>query len=53
MALRKNNLSFVPQEFYEVIKKCRKNKFILNEMKRKKFVSTDKSLENAIFNTLT
>lgn len=51
MALRKNNLLFVPQEFYEVIRKCRKNKFILNEMKSEEFIST-KPLENATFKRL-
>ena len=32
MALRKNNLMYVPQDYYETIKACRKsNKFILNK----------------------
>ena len=35
MALRKNNLMYVPQDFYETIKTCRKsNKLILTKMKR-------------------
>lgn len=49
MALKKNNLLYVPQDYYKIIKKCRKgNNFILNEMRQEDFVST-KLLEDAIF----
>lgn len=52
MALRKNNLMYVPQDYYETIKKCRKsNKFILTKMKREDFFST-KPLEEAIHKRL-
>lgn len=49
MALKKNNLLYVSQDYYKIIKKCRKgNNFILNEMRQEDFVST-KLLEDAIF----
>lgn len=49
MALKKNNLLFVPQDYYKIIKNCRKgNNFIVTEMKQEDFVST-KLLEDAIF----
>ncbi|KYQ50443.1 hypothetical protein ALC60_10456, partial [Trachymyrmex zeteki] len=49
MSLKKNNLLFVPQDYYNVIKKCRKgNNFILNEMKQEDFIST-RFLEDAVF----
>uniref|UniRef100_A0A1B0FA47 Uncharacterized protein n=1 Tax=Glossina morsitans morsitans TaxID=37546 RepID=A0A1B0FA47_GLOMM len=52
MALRKNNLIYVPQDYYETIKTCRKsNKFILTKMKREDFFST-KPLEEAIHKRL-
>ncbi|EFN66704.1 hypothetical protein EAG_00309, partial [Camponotus floridanus] len=35
MSLKKNNLLFVPQDYYNIIKKCRKgNNFIVNEMRQ-------------------
>lgn len=49
--LLKNNLLFVPHDYY-VIKKWRKsNNFIINEMKQEDFVWT-KLLEDAIFKTV-
>ncbi|XP_046827868.1 uncharacterized protein LOC124428160 [Vespa crabro] len=49
MSLKKNNLLFVPQDQYKIIKKCRKdNNFIVNEMRQEDFVLT-KLLEEAIF----
>ena len=48
MTSRKNNLIYVPQDYYETIKACRKsNKFILTQMRREYFLST-KPLEEAI-----
>ena len=55
MALRKNNLMYVPQDFYETIKTCRKsNKFILTKMKREDFFSTtplDEAIHRRLKNT--
>ena len=48
MELRKKNFLYTPQDYYDVIKQCRKHdKFILHEMKRENFVST-KNLQNVI-----
>ena len=48
MALRKKNFSYTPEDYYEIIKQCRRNnKFNLYKMKRENFIST-KYLENTI-----
>ena len=48
MALRKKNFLYTPEDYYEIIKQCRRNnKFNLYKMKRENFIST-KYLENAI-----
>ena len=48
MALRKKNFLYTPEDYYEIIKQCRRNnKFNLYKMKREIFIST-KYLENAI-----
>lgn len=49
MSLKKNDLLFIPQDYYNVIKKCWKgNNFILNKMKQEDFIST-RFLEDAVF----
>ena len=55
MGLRKNNLMYVPRDFYETIKTCRKsNKFIFTKMKREDFFSTtplDEAIHRRLKNT--
>lgn len=49
MSLKRNQLLYVPQDYYNIIKKCRKgNTFILNEMKQEDFIST-RLLEEAVY----
>lgn len=48
MSLKRNQLLYVPQDYYNIIKKCRKgNTFILNEMKKEDFISA-RLLEEAV-----